>query len=168
MVTYANEFKTRENKKTNWNKRLTATYILSYLKKKEVFCTQYVLLCREGEHQMPTAWSVSQVTSKEAFTLGVQVQYLLEVNWELKQRQRWRQREQQKSNWFILAKQQLRTCITLFLYISLPWLHVYNVKMLNFTSCRGREHKTTFFFFSWTLIQSFRIQLQKNWPKLTN
>ena len=28
-----------------------------------------------------------------------------------------------------------------------------------------REHKTrTFFFFSWTLIQSFRIQLQKNLP----
>ena len=31
--------------------------------------------------------------------------------------------------------------------------------------CRGREHKTTiFFFFSWTLIQSFRIPLQRNLP----
>ena len=30
---------------------------------------------------------------------------------------------------------------------------------------RGREHKTTtFLFFFWTLIQSFRIQLQKNLP----
>ena len=29
--------------------------------------------------------------------------------------------------------------------------------------CRGREHKaTTFLFFSWTLIQFFKIQIQKN------
>ena len=35
----------------------------------------------------------------------------------------------------------------------------------NFMFRRGREHKTTtFFFFSWTLIQSFRIQLQKDLP----
>ena len=34
--------------------------------------------------------------------------------------------------------------------------------MPNFTFCRGLEHKTTtFFIFSWTLIESFRIQLQK-------
>ena len=47
-----------------------------------------------------------------------------------------------------------------FLYISLPSLHDYNVKLPNFTFCRGSEHKTTtFFFFSSTLIQSFRIQL---------
>ena len=32
----------------------------------------------------------------------------------------------------------------------------------NFTFCRGREHKTTTcFFFFWTLLQLFRIQLQK-------
>ena len=38
-------------------------------------------------------------------------------------------------------------------------------KVPDFTFCRGREHKTTtFLFFSWTLIQSFRIQLQKNLP----
>ena len=36
-----------------------------------------------------------------------------------------------------------------FLYISLPWLHDYNVKMPIFTFCREREQKTiTFFFFS--------------------
>ena len=35
-----------------------------------------------------------------------------------------------------------------FLYISLPSLHDYDVKMRNFTFCGGREHKTTFFFFS--------------------
>ena len=34
--------------------------------------------------------------------------------------------------------------------------------MPNFTFCGGRERKTTtFFFFSWTSIQSIRIQLQK-------
>ena len=49
-----------------------------------------------------------------------------------------------------------------FLYISLPSLHDHDGKMLNFTFCGGHERKTTtFFFFSWTLIQSFRIQLQK-------
>ena len=31
-----------------------------------------------------------------------------------------------------------------FLYISLPSLHDYNVKLPNFTFCRGREQKTTF------------------------
>ena len=52
-----------------------------------------------------------------------------------------------------------------FWYISLPSLHDYNVKLPNFTFCRGREHKTTtFFFFSWRLKQSFRIQLPKNFP----
>ena len=34
-----------------------------------------------------------------------------------------------------------------FLYISLPSLHDYDVKMPNFTFCGGREHKTTTFFF---------------------
>ena len=52
-----------------------------------------------------------------------------------------------------------------FFYISLPSLHDCNVKLPNFTFCRGREQKTTtLFFFSWTLIQSFRIQLQKHLP----
>ena len=52
-----------------------------------------------------------------------------------------------------------------FLYISLPSLHDYNVKVPNFRFCRGREHKTTtFVFFSWTLRQSFRIQLQNILP----
>ena len=41
------------------------------------------------------------------------------------------------------------------LYINLP-LHDYGVKNL--------EHKMTLFFFFWTLILSFRIQLQKNLP----
>ena len=56
-------------------------------------------------------------------------------------------------------------CITLFWYISLPSWHDYDVKLLNFTFCGGRKHKTTtLFFFSQTLIQSFSIQFQKNPP----
>ena len=47
-----------------------------------------------------------------------------------------------------------------FLYISLPSLHDYNVKVPNFTFCRGREQTTTTFFF-FSELQSFRIQLQK-------
>ena len=34
-----------------------------------------------------------------------------------------------------------------FLYISLPSLHDYNIKVRNFTFCGGREHTTTTFFF---------------------
>ena len=53
-----------------------------------------------------------------------------------------------------------------FLYISLPSLHYYDVKMPIFTFCEGRERKTTTFsFFSWTSIQSLRIEVQK---KITN
>ena len=33
-----------------------------------------------------------------------------------------------------------------FLYISVPSLPDYNVKVPEFTFCRGREHKTTTFF----------------------
>ena len=41
----------------------------------------------------------------------------------------------------------------------------YDFKLPNFTFCGGSTHKTTtFFFFSWTLIQSFSIQIQKKQP----
>ena len=83
----------------------------------------------------------------------------------LKQRRRRRQRERHNSSRSRLAKQQRCTCITLF--CTFPCRHCTTTmwKCLNFTFCRGREHKTTtFFFFSWTLIQSFRIQLQKKLP----
>ena len=56
-----------------------------------------------------------------------------------------------------------------FLYISLPSLHDYDVKTLNFTFCGGRERKTTtLYFVSYTSIQSFRIQLHKKLQHLTN
>ena len=89
------------------------------------------------------------------------ISYIGGTGREFTQPRRRQQRERQKSNRFWLEKQQLCTCITLFSgYICLPLLHDYNVKLSNFTFCRGREQKTTtFFFFSWTLKQSFRIQL---------
>ena len=75
-------------------------------------------------------------------------------NQELKHRRRRSQRERQTSNRFRLAEQQLCTW-SRFLYISLPSLHDYDVKIPNFTFCGGHEHKTTtFFFYSWTSIQS--------------
>ena len=49
-----------------------------------------------------------------------------------------------------------------FLYISLPSLHYYDVKMPIFTFCGERERKTrTSSFFFRTSIQSFRIELHK-------
>ena len=84
-----------------------------------------------------------------------------------RQRQR-RQREQQKTNRFILAKQQLCTCIT-HVHHAFPSLHDYDVKLPNFTFCRGREHKTTtFFFFSWTLKQSLQFNSREIYQHLTH
>ena len=75
-------------------------------------------------------------------------QLLLNGPHELKQRRRRRQRERQKSKTTTLHVHHA------FLYISLPSVHDYDVKMPNFTLCGEREHKTT-------TLQSFRIQLQK-------
>ena len=58
------------------------------------------------------------------------------------------------------------TSASRFFYISLPWLHDYNVNVPIFTFCREREHKTTtFFFFSWTFILSL---LEFNYKKFAN
>ena len=56
-----------------------------------------------------------------------------------------------------------------FLYISLPSLHYYDVKLPNFTFCGRSQHKTaTLFFISCTLIQPSSIQLgdPRNEPTL--
>ena len=74
-----------------------------------------------------------------------------------------RQRERQKSNRFILAKQQLFTCFK-HVHHAFPSLHDCDVEMPNFTFCRGREHKTSFFFFSWTLMQSLEFNFRKKQP----
>ena len=51
------------------------------------------------------------------------------------------------------------------LYVSLQSLHGLDVEMASSTFCWEREHKTTtLFLFSWTSIQSFKIQLQKKLP----
>ena len=51
-----------------------------------------------------------------------------------------------------------------FLYIPLPSLHDYDVKLPNFTFCGGREHKTDFLFLFVNFDESFRMKLQKNTP----
>ena len=80
----------------------------------------------------------------------------------VKQRRRKRQQERQKGNRFWLAKQQLCTCITPFLYISLPSLRDYNVNFLISGFMEDENIRQRFsFFFLWTWIQSFRIQLLK-------
>ena len=55
-----------------------------------------------------------------------------------------------------------------FLYISLPSLHDYDVKVPNFETSRFVEdvNQDKRLYFSWTLIQSFRIQLQNSLPTI--
>ena len=67
------------------------------------------------------------------------------VSRQLKQSRRRCWRDQQKSNRFSFA----RASLFFGQFSAVP----------NFTFCRGREHKTTLFFFSWNLIHSLRIQL---------
>ena len=80
-------------------------------------------------------------------------------------RRRWqRKRKRQKSNRFYISKTTTLLISGFFVHF-LAIVHDYNLKVPNFKFCRGREHKTTTtFFFSWTLIQSFRSQLRKNLP----
>ena len=60
----------------------------------------------------------------------------------IKQRRRRRRREQQKSNRFRPAQKTTTLhALRAFLYISSPSLHDYNVKVPNFTFCRGRERR---------------------------
>ena len=81
----------------------------------------------------------------------------------------WHHRERQKNNRFRLANNFARAFAHAshfwILYVSLPSLHDCDVKMPSSTFCGEREHKTTtLFLFSWTSIQSFKIQLKKNFP----
>ena len=73
-----------------------------------------------------------------------------------------------KSKEFGLAKQQFCTCITLFCTFRCRrcTTTTWNLLISHFNYGR-REHKTkVFFFFFWTQIQSFRIQLQKKFVKI--
>ena len=83
-----------------------------------------------------------------------------------RRRRRRRQRERQKSNRFRQARQQLSTCITLFCTFRCCRC---TTKTWNGLSSRfvedGNKRQLSFFFF-WTLMQSFRIQLQKNFANI--
>ena len=86
---------------------------------------------------------------------------------EFTQRRRRRQRERQKRNRFRQAKQQLCTCITLFctFLCCRCTTTTWNCLISRFVE-DGEQKTTTFFFFSWTLMQSFRFQLQKNFGNI--
>ena len=82
---------------------------------------------------------------------------------EFKQRQP--QRNDKKPNRLILAKQQLCTCIALCTFRSRRCTNTRWKCLNKFHVLSRTEHKTTtFLFFSWTLIQSFRIQLKNILP----
>ena len=76
-----------------------------------------------------------------------------------------RQRGRQKATELDTQNNNFARAFHEFLYMSLPTLHDYDVKMSNFLFCGELEHKAmTFFFFSWSSIQFFKIQLRKNSP----
>ena len=85
-------------------------------------------------------------------------------NRELKQRRRRRQRERQKAvalDW----QYENFAHASRFLYISVPSLLDYDVKLPNFTFYGGRGHKQRFFFLLCTLAQFIGIQLLKKSQK---
>ena len=85
--------------------------------------------------------------STPVFRLGLKdLCIVCQLNRELEQRRRRRQQERQKSNRVLSPKQQLCTSQA-FLYISLPSLHDYHVKLPNFMFRGGRERTKTIFFF---------------------
>ena len=85
-------------------------------------------------------------------------------NRDLKIRRRRRQRERHKSNRFTGNTQNNNFArASHFLYISLPFLHDYDVKMPHFMFYTGRKQATTKFSFSFmTWIRQLEIQLQDN------
>ena len=86
------------------------------------------------------------------------------------QRRRRRQRERQKSIGFHSWQNNNTARASRFFVHCILSLHDYDVKIPDVKFCGGREHKTTTFsLFSWTSMQSFRIQLQnKKSQHLTN
>ena len=70
-----------------------------------------------------------------------------------------------KKQQFLLAKQQLCTCTTLFCTFLCPFMHDYDVNMTNFLFYGGRKQATTKFYFSFcTWIWYLGIQLQEGSP----
>ena len=93
-------------------------------------------------HKKRTIKGAGYTWTKGSAQLWVQLWTWPCNNRELKQRRLWRQRGQQKSNRFSLANSSSARASRLFLYISLPSLHDYEVKIPNFMFYGGREHKT--------------------------
>ena len=93
---------------------------------------------------------------------AVQIHFLSSVvyNRDLKIRRRRRQRERQKSNRFGNQNNDFARA-SRFLYISLPSLHDYDVKMPNLTFYRESTQATTKFplRFCWTWLWFLEIQL---------
>ena len=65
-----------------------------------------------------------------------------------------------------LAKQQLRTCITLFLDISFPFLHDYDVKMPNFAFMQDEDKQRRFISLSELEFGPLKIQLREGSPTI--
>ena len=70
------------------------------------------------------------------------------ISRELQQRRRRRQQELQKSNRLDKQNRNFARAADFFLYISLPSLHDYGVKIFNFTFYGVRKQATTNFSFS--------------------
>ena len=75
------------------------------------------------------------------------------------------QLERQNNNWSNKQNNNFARTSHFFLYISLPFLNDYDVKMPNF-AFYGESEKTTakFYFCFWTWIWSLGIQLQAGSP----
>ena len=86
---------------------------------------------------------------------------------KLKQRRQQWQQERQKSNSFILAKQPIFTCISLFCAFLFHW--DCDMKLPNFTRplYGVGEHNTIIFFFFWIQPSTF-CQHLPNWIRLMN
>ena len=87
---------------------------------------------------------------------------------DLKRRQRRQQREQQKSNRFFLANNNFARSPRVFVHYLAVIARLQTCKCLisRFVEHGNTRKQLSFFFLSGSLIQSFRIKLQKNLPTI--
>ena len=105
-------------------------------------------------------------TTKKPLSVFYVVEMVL--SGRLRCQRRWRQRKRHKRNGLRLAKQQLCHVKHTFWCISLPALHLYDLKLPNFTltstNVRNRRRLSLFFLFCsvcWTWKYLLRIHLQE-------
>ena len=110
-------------------------------------------------------WNISVRENRTTFSDGP----LLPEITELKQRRRWKQRERQKTNSFGLKKQQLCTCIMLFVHFFYRRCTATTWKFLisRFVEDVNTRQRLSFSFPELWCV-SFRIQLKKVCQHLTN